>query len=56
MSRCGRVVRREEAVELTEEREERSQGKKVMEVEGEMAWTEEMVLAAAAALRPVKSR
>ena len=50
------MVRREEAVELTEEREERSQGKKVMEVEGEMAWTEEMVLAAAAALRPVKSR
>jgi len=37
-----------------EAREERSAGRKVIGIEGEMACTAEMVAAAAVALRPVK--
>jgi len=55
-SRWGRVVRRVAAVEETEVREARSQGRKVMGREGETDWMVEMVVAAEAVLRPVKRR
>jgi len=57
ISRCGkRVKRRKAVVERIAEREERSQGRKVAVVEGEILLMVEMTVLAAVVLRPVKRR